>query len=57
MKIKTINDYIKRLVSCGYSDCNALGICNDFLKNYNEKELNSFISSLEKDKFNYVDRI
>lgn len=51
-------EYINRLIRCGYSPSNAYYIYHDFLKTYafSEKELNEFILSVEKDN-RYVDRI
>ena len=54
METSTRQNYIDRLVSCGYPRHRAMRTVYDFLKDHGEKELQLFIASLEKDRF-YVD--
>lgn len=45
-----MNDYILKLMHCGYSPHEAYIIYHDFLKEYNLNDLISFIDSLRKDR-------
>lgn len=48
--------YIQRLMSCGYSPTDAYSTCYDFIKEFSLIELESFISSIEKE-IRCVDRV
>ena len=50
-----MEDYIKRLRLCGYSEPHAHAICHDFIREYNLNALIELIESLEKDRLENVD--
>ena len=46
-----MNDYIKRLISCGFSQGEAAKISNDFIKTFGENALNEFVTDYENGVF------
>jgi hypothetical protein len=44
-----MNEYILRLIHCGYPLCEAISTYHDFIKEYSLKDLILFIESLEKE--------
>ena len=52
MKILTRQNFIDRLVSCGYPRHRAMRIVYDFLKEFGVNELEEYLTSIEEDKFN-----
>ena len=47
----SMDEYVKRLVSCGVSHAEAVRTVNDFLKNYHgTDELREYIEGLENDR-------
>lgn len=50
-----MQEFINRLIHCGYSPCDACSLYRDFMKEYDIYILDDFISSLEEDL--YVDRV
>lgn len=48
-----MQEYIDRLVRCGYSPDRAQAVCSDFLRNLSLVDLECFIESVERDT--YVD--
>jgi hypothetical protein len=51
-----MQDYIQRLIHCGYSPHNAYSTCYNFIKEFSVLDLETYITSLEKE-VRYVDRI
>lgn len=52
-----MNDYINRLVRCGYAHYYAYKICISFMREMSLKDLEDFIQSIEKDHFINVGEI
>jgi hypothetical protein len=50
-----LENYLRRLMNCGYSPSEAKITYNDFMKNFNVNHLEQFLKSLEGDV--YVDKI
>lgn len=50
-----MQEYVERLMRCGYSPDRAYCICQDFMKNLPLFDLQLFVESIERDS--YVDRI
>lgn len=44
-----MQEYIQRLIRCGYSPSDACSTCHDFVKEFSLDELVSFIEYLEKE--------
>ena len=44
-----MNEYIERLVRCGYAHYTAHNICHSFMRELGLKELQEFVESIEKD--------
>ena len=43
--------YINRLIACGYAPYNAYAICRSFAKDFSIVELDTFVKSVEHDKW------
>ena len=56
MKSHTKQNFINRLMSCGYPCHDAVRTVCAFLKDYGEEELQQFVLSIERDRF-HVDTI
>lgn len=52
-----MEDYINRLVRCGYAHYTAYNICHSFMREFGYKELEEYIQSIEKDHFINVAQI
>lgn len=50
-----MEDYINRLVRCGYAHYTAYNICHSFMREFGLKELLEFIESIERDNSENVD--
>lgn len=50
-----MQEYIDRLMRCGFSADRAYSICRDFMKNLHIFDLQFFVESIERDT--YVDRV
>lgn len=47
MKTQNLDNYIARLITCGFSEDTARQTCFDFLRDFNYSDLEKFLKDME----------